>query len=210
MASYLYAQEIMTTLLNVPLNTVTTSSFQDLQAKYPDARLRIEADNVLYNGPMDEAQFWAVLEHLDWDETDSYSVLQPAVEVLSGFSKADICAFYDLLHQKLHALDGIRFAEQLGSNRYVRGQYFSVDDFFYARCGVVAHGRPFYEEVLRNPEQMPKEFTFEALLNLPNKAWQAKTGEQLEYYPEVWAETFSNAEGWPGIKTIKERILKPR
>ena len=91
------------------------------------------------------------------------------------------------------------------------GQHLSVDDFLYSRCGVVANGQVFFEEVLQHPERIPKEFNFEPLLYLPDEAWTLKTGQDdLDYFPETWYEMFSNAEGWPGVKTIKERILNPR
>lgn len=54
-----------------------------------------------------------------------------------------------------------------------------------------------------------QHYTFESLLYLPEKAWTLKTGrDDHDYSPETWCETFSNAEGWPGIVPIKERILK--
>jgi hypothetical protein len=200
----------MTTLLEIPLREISAAALMDLQAKYPDATLRVEAENAVHKGPMDETQFWAIIALIDWDKSERDDILRPAVEALSHFSKADICAFYDLLNQKLYDLDGQRFAEQLGSNRYAPDNHFSVDDFLYTRCGVVANGRAFFEEVLQRPERIPKEFTFEPLLSLPDEAWQLKTGrDDLDYFPEVWYETFSNPDGWPGIKTIKERLLRP-
>ena len=132
---------------------------------------------------------------------------------LSVFSRTDICTFHDILNKKLYALDGRRFAENLGSNAYHKQakQHFSVDDFLYSRCAVVANGRRFFDEVLENPEQIPKEFTFESLLYLPDSAWELKTGQDdLGYFPETWYETFSNSAEWGGIVPLKERILKAR
>jgi len=34
----------------------------------------------------------------------------------------------------------------------------------------VANGKAYYEQVLKNPEDMPKEVTFEVLLRIPGKA----------------------------------------
>jgi hypothetical protein len=159
---------------------------------------------------MNEAGFWSIIDTLDWSKKTHAEIMHPAIEALSHYSKADICTFYDLLNEKLYALDGLHFAKQLGSNRYTGDQdkFFSADDFLYSRCGVIANGKAFYEEVLAHPDRIPKEFTFEPLLYLPDSAWQYKTGEkELDYFPETWYETFSNLSGWPGIKTIKQRIL---
>jgi len=159
---------------------------------------------------MDESHFWAVIDCLDWHKSAPKDIVQPAVQALSRYEKADICTFYDFLNEKLYALDGRLYAEQLGSNRYTADpdDFFSVDDFLYGRCGVVANGKDFFEAVLQYPDRIPKEFTFESLLYLPERAWQMKTGaETLDYFPETWYETFSNPTGWPGIKTIKERLL---
>jgi len=71
-----------------------------------------------------------------------------------------------------------------------------VDLFLYARCCVVANGRAFYEHVLAHPEDMPKDLTFEALLNLASHAFERKTGFEMEYVPAYNYETFANTEGW--------------
>lgn len=111
-----------------------------MKAKYPDAMPRIEAESSLHADGMDEDQFWAILALFDWNKPDREGIMAPAVEALAGFSKADIEAFHNLMNEKLYALDGQRFAEQLGSNRYVEGEFFSVDDsvddFLYSRCQV--------------------------------------------------------------------------
>lgn len=199
----------MAVLLEMPLRDAQSSDIRQLQKKYPQAVLRIESDNTLHAGGMDEEQFWAVIDLLDWDKRDRQEAQASAVAALSTFSKGDIQTFHELLAEKLHALDGRRFAEQLGSNRYTGEEgHFSVDDFLYARCGVVANGRAFFEAVLRQPERMPKEFTFEQLLYLPERAWREKTGrDDYGFAPKTWVETFSNADGWPGIVPLKDRIF---
>jgi hypothetical protein len=200
----------MSTILEIPLRDATPAKIQALQAKYPEAILRIEADNSLHSGTMDEDQFWVIIDLFDWRTRDSDAILAPAVEALSHFSTDDIHTFHNILNEKLYALDGQRFAEQLGSNRYSSesDKHFSVDSFLYARCCVVANGKKFFDKVSNDPTKMPKEFTFESLLYLPALAWKTKTGrDDYDYYPEVWSETFSNPEGWPGIVTIKDRVL---
>ncbi len=74
--------------------------------------------------------------------------------------------------------------------------YFSADLFLYARCAVVANGKDTYLQVLKNPMTFPKDVYFEALLNLPEKAWRKKTGEELEHLPKYMYETGFNPNGW--------------
>ena len=111
---------------------------------------------------------------------------------------ADIHRFQDILAEKLYELDTQAFAEQIGEGRYGGPNHFSVDIFLYTRTCVVANGRDFYQEVLRDPTKMPREYTFEALLYLAPTAFEQKTGEAWDYIPRVCYETFSNREGWDG------------
>ncbi len=198
----------MTTLLEIPLNDVSSSVLHDLQIKYPNgAVLRIDVADSFTK--MDEAQFWSIIGLMDWRTLDSEAILARSVKALSTFSKEDIYHFHDILNEKLYALDGRRFAEQLGSNKYEADnkKHFSVDSFLYARCCVVANGQTFYNTVLKNPAKMPKEYTFESLLYLPRKAWLLKTKrDNYDYFPEIWSETFSNSDGWEGIVSLKERL----
>ena len=198
----------MTTLLEIPLNDVSPSILHDLQIQYPNgAVLRIDVADVFTT--MNAAQFWAIIAQFDWRTLDSDAILAPAAKALSRFSKESIYRFHDILNEKLYALDGNRFAEQLGSNKYEadNNKHFSVDSFLYARCCVVANGQFFYETVFKNPTKMPKEYTFESLLYLPRKAWFLKTKrDNYDYFPEIWSETFSNSDGWEGITPLKERL----
>ena len=192
----------MTILFEIPLSEVKSSALEDLKSKYPGATLRIEGENALHTGSMDEDQFWAIISLFDWKKFERADIIAPAIVALSRLPEEDIYAFHDLLHQKLYDLDGRRFAVHQGSNRYApeEDKHFSVDDFLYSRCGVVANGQVFYESVVQNPSRMPKEFTFESILYLPEKAWRMKTGrDDYDYAPQTWCETFSNPEGWPGI-----------
>lgn len=70
---------------------------------------------------------------------------------------------------------------------------FSVDEFLYARCCVVANSADFYAKVLKKPSLMPKNLTFEALLRVAHKAYFQKTGKQFRYVPTYNMETFANS-----------------
>jgi hypothetical protein len=147
---------------------------------------------------MSEEVFWDIVEKFDWDKTgDDDAVIGPAVDALAQMSTEEILQFEDILAEKLHALDGEKYACEIGESAY-RGpdQHFSTDWFLYARCCVVANGRWFYNGVLSNPEKMPKDLEFEALLMVARLAYQRRTGEEFNYLPKVSYETFSNKAGW--------------
>lgn len=71
-----------------------------------------------------------------------------------------------------------------------------IDDFLYARCGVVAKGQIFYKEVLQNPETMPNDHTFSPLLRIAHKAYERKTGNKMTIPAAFNYETYSNSVGW--------------
>lgn len=200
----------MTTVLKSSIQAFNDQVLNSLKSKYPDAVIKVEVAAGTNISRMDETNFWEVIDCLDWHQKDRKQILQPAVERLSRYPIEEIYAFHNLLAQKLYALDGRQFAVRLGSNRYLDNEdrYFSVDDFLYSRCGVVARGKDYYNLVLQNPGRMPKEFTFEPLLSLPRKAYQLKTGlTDYNHITDVWYETFSNPDGWPGDKTLKDVLL---
>jgi Protein of unknown function (DUF4240) len=200
----------MVTIVELSLQKMSPAVLLDLQVKYPNAVFRVQTTEDLPSHAMDEGHFWAIIGAFDWKILDNEAIIAPAVEALSHFSLNDICIFHNILNEKLYALDGRRFAEQLGNNRYApeANQHFSTDSFLYARCCVVANGQSFYEKVLREPTKMPKNYTFESLLYLPRKAWQVKTNkDNYSYYPPIWAETFSNERGWEGIPSLQKRLF---
>jgi hypothetical protein len=148
---------------------------------------------------MDNAQFWRIIGLFDWEhEGDDEAVIAPAVDALSEASLDDIAAFEELLGRKLYALDTLAHASNVGEDAYVnKDEHFSVDSFLYARCCVVANGPVFYDTVLNNPAEFPKDVEFEALLGLASAAYERKTGEETEGFDtSVSYETFSNHAGW--------------
>jgi hypothetical protein len=147
---------------------------------------------------MSEEVFWDIIERFDWDKTgDDSAVIEPAVDTLAQMSVEGILQFEDILAEKLYALDGEKYAREIGESAY-KGpdQFFSIDWFLYARCCVVANGRRLYDKVLSSPKKMPKDMEFEALLMVARLAYQRKTGEEFDYLPKVSYETFSNRVGW--------------
>lgn len=145
---------------------------------------------------MSDLDFWSIINLLDWQAEEDADVIAPAVRYLSGKSEEVIYAFQDQLSQKLYELDQRVFAEQIGTNAYGEDNYFSVDEFLYARACVVANGQKAYEHIKAHPEDMPKDLTFEPILEIASTAFRIKTGKEWDYIPSLNYETFSNEEGW--------------
>ncbi|MBK5492720.1 DUF4240 domain-containing protein [Bacillus sp. TH13] len=154
--------------------------------------------NTSQNQKMDENEFWKIIDMFDWDhEGDDETVLEEAVNYLNKSSNEDIFAFEDILSKLLYDLDGIEYAKNIGEYAYVdEEEFFSVDNFLYARCVVVANGRDFYYEVLQSPEEMPKDIEFESLLSVAREAYEQKNDEEFDYMPKFDYETYSNKGKW--------------
>jgi hypothetical protein len=149
---------------------------------------------------MDDALFWSLIERLDWSrEGDDEAVIEPLIHALTSLNERGIAAFRQTLTAKLYALDGRAWARESGEMTWWGDDSLSVDGFLYARCAVVANGRNFYETVLRDPTQMPKDLDFEPLLYVALQAFERKTGrdgDEIRDGGEVSYETFSNRAGW--------------
>jgi hypothetical protein len=145
-----------------------------------------------------ETEFWDFLSKVNWDATgDDEAVVEPLVEALSKINIEEIYAFEEILTKKLHALDTIAHAKEIGEDAYVNDkEYFSVDLFLYARCVVVVNGESLFERVLNNPKEFPKDMEFEAILYVAQQAYEKKTGKKWEYVADTDYETYSNKEGW--------------
>jgi hypothetical protein len=148
---------------------------------------------------MTEDRFWELLGLLNWKKLgDDDAVVRPLVKALAKLPVEDIFAFNNHLAAKLHALDTEAHARHMGEYSY-KGpdEHFSVDEFLYTRCAVVANGKDTFEEVLRDPNEFPEDAEFEAILAVAQTAYEQKTGEEYPHVPAPDYETFSNKSGWP-------------
>lgn len=187
----------MTTILNLPLQQANPEIIKDLQEKFPNANLRIEVNKKAAPNVLTEERFWEIISLFDWtDDEDNDRVLAPALTALADSPIHHIYLFADILAAKLFSLDAQIFAENIGEDAYTPDKYFSVDNFLYARCCVIANGKEMYEGVLKNPTLMPKDLTFESLLYLASDAYFKKTGKEFEYLSTIPIETYSNKAGW--------------
>lgn len=184
------------------IHTITNMSIQDIKseiAKLDQAQLNELAEYIAERisdqlGEMNEARFWEIIAQLDWqNEGNDKAVLAPAIAALSRFSESAIRNFADIQAKLLYQLDGKKYADAYADE----DAYFSADGFLYARCAVVANGRETYYHILDHPEEMPQDVEFEALLRLPELAWELRTGkEEWDHIPPYNYETGFNEEGW--------------
>lgn len=188
----------MTTVIKYPLRNLHPAVVRELQEKYPEAEVQIALNSDRLREGMTEDRFWALIALLDWDKTgDNDAVIKPVIAALAGSGIRDIYEFEDILSQKLFALDGLAYAQNIGTSAYQPGQYFSPDVFLYARCCAVANGRDLYYAALQYPEKMPRDLDFAPLLRIAEAAYTRKTGQPYhQYVPAFPVETYSNEAGW--------------
>jgi len=116
---------------------------------------------------------------------------------MAKLASQSIRQFEERLATLLHQLDTQEHAKHIGEPLYVDAESgFSADGFLYARCAAVANGRDFYAAALADPSCMPKDMEFEALLSIASSAFEARTGESLDYQAGCSYESFSNLAGW--------------
>lgn len=185
----------MLSTIKIPIQDLTPAFIAELKEKYGAANLEITVQPDAVAG-LSEAQFWSIIDKLDWEKAISAEIVAPAIAELTNYSVAQIYDFEDQLTDKLRTLDQEKYATQIGKKAYGTENYFSVDTFLYVRACVIANGKAAYEEVLENPTAMPKDVTFEPLLSLAAQAYKQKTGNEFEYLPTMSYETFANEEGW--------------
>ncbi|HMO39142.1 MAG TPA: DUF4240 domain-containing protein [Saprospiraceae bacterium] len=193
----------MTSVYKLKLADLNEAFLQELKRQFANAEVEVYVNTPRAWTQPEEDWFWSIIALLDWDkEGDDDAVLAPAVAQLAVLPIRSILLFADILSEKLYKLDAQVFAENMGAYSFREGYYFSVDDFLYARCCVIANGRVAYENVLEDPTQMPEEKTFESLLRLAAEAYRIKTGQPMAYVPAYNIETFSNEEGWANTEQV--------
>jgi len=165
---------LLMTIHHIPLEHLTESQLLQWKAAYAGLNAAVEVSlpaNVVKalpeQMPMNEDQFWQIIAQLDWErQGNDDAVIEPCVQVLARLPETAIQTFYDLLSEKLYLLDGRQYAD----HSLLEEGNISADLFLYARCAVVANGRNFHENVLRNPGSFPQNICFEAILSISERA----------------------------------------
>jgi hypothetical protein len=151
---------------------------------------------------MTDKLFWEIISLLDWTQDDERAIVEPAICTLVKLPISEIFMFDEFLCWRLYTLDTREHARHFSENEpcssYVDDATpFSTDSFLYSRARAIANGKTFYEMVLADPKQMPKEMEFEMGLYLAAFAYQEKTGREYPYKPGLSWEAGSNRAGWP-------------
>ena len=187
----------MTAVLKMNVQELSAKFVEELKHEFASSEVEIRVhEQSVTRSTLTLNDFWAIIEQLDWShEGDNKAVVEPVVQILEKLTSAHIYRFADILSEKLWNLDTKNHAQVFLEDPEEEG-YLSVDDFLYVRCAVVANGRAFYEEVLKNPREMPKDLTFEPLLYVAMTAYKRKIGKEFMILPAFNYETYSNKEGW--------------
>lgn len=186
----------MTARITIQVKDLSPAWVANIKEKYPNQAIEVKVMPSLKEKLLDEDLFWEIIGLFDWSKSDNEATLAPAIDRLATYPVHYIYLFQDMLAEKLFQLDAKKYALHIGEDAWVEDQYFSVDQFLYARCCVVANGKTVYYSVLEKPSSMPKEVTFEPILSIAKKAHELKTGEKFQYFPVRSYETYSNQEGW--------------
>ncbi len=186
----------MTKILNIHLEELNSQLIQSLQQEFgKDAEVELRLrDTTQGDAFLSEADFWCIIDRIDWSQETKETQLQPAVQSLAQMPVASIYLFADKFSEKLYQLDTRAHGDAYLANE--EDDYLSVDDFLYVRCAVVAEGQEYYENILQNPTELSNEISFEPLLHLADDAYQLKTGKAMNYIPAYNYETYSNKEAW--------------
>lgn len=137
--------------------------------------------------------FWDTMELCDWDhEGDDDLVLAPVIKYLSEQDDDKIFLFDDLMSELLYELD----TKKLGDQCQKLTGFLSSDAFLYSRCVALINGPKYYEEAKKGRHKEMWSMEFEALLYVPQWAWERNHAEEYPHISPLSFETGSNTEGW--------------
>ena len=186
----------MSTVLRINARNLNEAIVRDLQEHYGNAELEIHVREMPDAAEvMSEEEFWSLIAQLNWSTPeDNDQIIEALIVSLSEMPIAKIYQFYDILSEKLWLLDTQSHADAMMRDH--PNDYFSDDEFLYARCCVVANGQELYQKTLVDPSHFPTDQTFEDLLYVASKAYERKTGKKFLSVPAYNFETGSNKQAW--------------
>lgn len=142
---------------------------------------------------MDENAFWQLIEACRpaGPDPEGEGLAAALTARLARGPVSEVTGFAERLSLALYRLDRREYGDDL-----------SGDQFLYTRAAVVAAGREEYESVLRDPERfVPYAEALvwaEALLYVPDEAYERLTGQEWDRATRYSYESYSNRDGWAG------------
>lgn len=143
---------------------------------------------------MNEDTFWQLIEECtpSTSDPDGDRLAAALTARLVNGPASEVVGFAEQLSWALYRLD-----------RKEYGQDLSGDAFLYTRAAVAAAGREEYEGVLRSPARFSPYAEnlvwAEALLYVPDEAYEQITGEEWDRSTRFSYESFSNTAGWSDV-----------
>ncbi|WP_448316660.1 DUF4240 domain-containing protein [Streptomyces sp. CO7] len=140
---------------------------------------------------MDENAFWQLIEACrpTGPDPDGQGLVAALTDRLRKGPVHAVVGFAEQLSWALYRLDRREYCQDL-----------SGDGFLYTRAAVVAAGRAEYEGVLRDPRRFTPYADdlvwAEALLYVPDDAYEHLTGEEWDRRTRYSFESYSNTAGW--------------
>lgn len=151
---------------------------------------------IIEKGKMFDTDFFNFTNMLDWEKQGiDDEVLEPLIEFLAKWGDNVIFAFHDKMTELLFSLDTYNIAKHI----IEKSDYFSPDEFLYARCVALINGKSYYNAILKGRRKLKADSEFESILYVPMKAWERLHNEDSDKYPHIPGlsyETYSNNEGW--------------
>lgn len=133
---------------------------------------------------MNEELFWQIV-------AGAQGSAEKLKRLLLACSKEEMVSFHQLLDEMLYQLDREDIHEITDG---------SDDGFEYIRLWIVSQGRSYFEEVLQDPTQAPRDADEEQENEAFGYAvWEAYEEKWGEAFPQIQSlrATGTNQEGWP-------------
>jgi hypothetical protein len=146
---------------------------------------------------MTQDEFWKIMARVDQralEAEDQHRAARPVTKQLSKLSIDKIKSFHNHLANALFALDTRKHCQASPPDQ-------TDDSFLYLRCYVIGKGRSYYESVLANPSNMPKQdMSFECIMSCAPDAWAIVTNDDSLNWDYNCTEqcfgSFVNEAGW--------------
>ncbi|MEM6964552.1 MAG: DUF4240 domain-containing protein [Bacteroidota bacterium] len=86
----------MNASFKISIHKLDSAFIRDIQEKYGDAELEITINQKPDFQPMKDAEFWEMIDLLDWKEQDNQKIIEPLVQKLASLPVGHIYNFQEI------------------------------------------------------------------------------------------------------------------